>query len=227
MLVSVVSTCRVTVLTAADIIAADGLIPFTRWITPANLARRFTTQMYLYFLPVAQPASVTGLINNSGETNSGRNAIIPAPTHDGGQEHTEARFLPAQTWIDMAQRNEIILFPPQLFLLHLIAPFLGIDQQPNEAALMEQRSKLRAFLTTSDPPWGAKCISPIQLMKRKSDGRTVLSLEKPGHELEGSERKGEKERVVLVNFKKDGPRNVEVVWRKDVLDSEKPSSSKL
>lgn len=157
------------------------------------------------------------------EATGGRQAVIPIPTHDGGQEHTEARFLPAQQWIDMAQGGEIILFPPQLFLLHLIAPFLmpSSGQQTSEAVLTDQRTKLRHFLQTSDPPWGDKCISPIQFMKCKSDGRTVLSLEKPGHELAGSERQGEKERVVLVNFKKEGPRNVEVRWRKDVLESER------
>lgn len=183
--------------------------------------------MYLYFLPLAQAPSLSGAVDQSGGTAGGRQAIIPAPTHDGGQEHTEARFLPAQTWIDMAQRGDIILFPPQLFLLHLIAPFLSGDQATSEAVLTEQRSKLRAFLKTSEPPWGEKCISPIQFMKRKSDGRTVLSLEKPGHELKGSGRKGETERVVLVNFRKEGPRNVEVVWRKDVLAGEKTDDSKL
>jgi len=178
--------------------------------------------MYIYFLPTVQAPAVGDAVVGAAAAKDGP-AMIPIPTHDGGQEHTEARFLPAQQWIDMAQSGEIILFPPQLFLLHLIAPFLvpAPGKQSNETALTDQRTQLRQFLQTSDPPWGDKCISPIQFMKLKSDGRIVLSLDKPGHELEGSERRGEKERVVLVNFKKEGPRNVEVKWRKDVLVNER------
>src|ERR1700753_2590512 len=35
----------------------DNLIPFTRWITPPNVPKRFTTQMYLYFLPLPSESS--------------------------------------------------------------------------------------------------------------------------------------------------------------------------
>lgn len=172
--------------------------------------------------------------------------MIPQPTHDGGKEHTAARFLPASEWIRLAQRNEIILFPPQLFLLQLIAPFLDPPQfvggsvlsaikarlpytdpsTPDVAELQQRRQRLREFVKTSEPPWGQKCISPVQILRRKSDGRNVLNLEKPGAELEGSGRRGEKERVVLVNFKREGPRDVEVRWRKDVLEEERESGAK-
>lgn len=61
-------------------------------------------------------------------------------------------------------------------------------------------------------------------MRLKEDGRAVLGLDKPGPELEGSGRNGERERVVLVDFAKTGPRKVEVVWRKDVFDGERDAS---
>ena len=60
-------------------------------------------------------------------------------------------------------------------------------------------------------------MSPIALGDRLPDGRVALGLNHPGFELDGSDRKGDEERVVLVNFKKDGPRDLDVAWRKDVL----------
>lgn len=63
--------------------------------------------------------------------------------------------------------------------------------------------------------WGDKCISPTAFGGKRSDGRVVLGLDKPGAEAVG--RTGEFDRVVLVEFKKEGPRRVEVRWRKDVL----------
>ena len=56
---------------------------------------------------------------------------------------------------------------------------------------------------------------------RKSDGRSVLALDKPGPELADSGRRGDDERVVLVKFSKEGPRNVEVRLRRDVLSEER------
>jgi len=55
----------------------------------------------------------------------------------------------------------------------------------------------------------------------------VLALDKPGPELKDSGLVGEKERVVLVRFKKEGPREVEVRWRKDVLGEQREERSKI
>lgn len=211
-------------------IIADGLIPFTRWITPTTVPKRFTTQMYLYFLPLAN--------DGSGPAGQDDDVVIPTPTHDGGLEHTAARFLPAPEWIKMAQSGEIILFPPQLFLLELVGQFLNPNQagparnmpysdagKPDMAELQSRRARLREFVKTSDPPWGEKVICPVQMMRRKSDKRTVLALDKPGIELADSNCRGEYERVVLVSFSKEGPRNVEVRWRKDVLEEERASDA--
>lgn len=69
--------------------------------------------------------------------------------------------------------------------------------------------------------WKDKCMSPTGLLMRKSDGRSVLGLEKPGLELEGSVRRGDGKRVVLVRFGKGGPRDVEVLEKGEVLDGER------
>jgi len=75
--------------------------------------------------------------------------------------------------------------------------------------------------------WGEKVMSPIGILMRKSDGRSVLGLEKPGPELKDSGRGGDEKRVVLVKFGKEGPRDVEVRERVGVLKEEKESAAKL
>lgn len=68
------------------VLDTGGLLPCTRWITPTNVPKRFTTQMYIYCLPLAR-----------------RSGTLPSemlvPTPDGGVEHTAANFAPAQTFL--------------------------------------------------------------------------------------------------------------------------------
>ncbi|KAL8713317.1 MAG: hypothetical protein Q9220_002516 [cf. Caloplaca sp. 1 TL-2023] len=182
------------------------LHPFTRWLTPANIKRRFSTQMYLYFLPLAHP---------------GLPQTLHLPTSDGGIEHTEACFRPASEWISLAQADKIILFPPQFFLLSLVAQFLQVpttngSETPALEALESQRNELMNFVQTGDPPWGEKCISPIPL---KKDGkRLIMGLNEPGPELEGTNRKGDAERVIWVQFKgKEGTSGLRVGWKTDII----------
>jgi hypothetical protein len=172
--------------------------------------------MYIYFLPISESqASAVGSIPSSTE------AVIPTPTHDGGVEHTEARFLPASTWLDMARSGEIILFPPQFFLLHLISQFLtpALPSAPSSDALEQQRTQLRGFLAGGDPPWGEVCISPTALaIGPLADKRTVLSLEASGDEVKHLGRRGVKEYVVLTSRVGPTPSNLDVRLREDVLE---------
>ena len=175
----------------------DGLIPFSRWITPTHAPRRYTTQMYLYFLPVQQQGTL------SDEKH--------VPTGDGGREVTEAKFLPASEWVRLAQSGQIILFPPQFLLLHFVAGFLDQQQQSGTTGrkdLEAQRDALRAFAHSGSPPWTQKCISP-KMWKTAADGRVVLALDQPGPELKGL-RGGDSEWVVLVRFTKGEAREVSV-----------------
>ncbi|KAL8731840.1 MAG: hypothetical protein Q9166_003124 [cf. Caloplaca sp. 2 TL-2023] len=181
------------------------LYPFTRWLTPANIPKRFSTQMYLYFLPLAHP---------------GIPQTLHIPTPDGGIEHTEAQFLPAEEWLSLVRAEKIILFPPQFFLLGLVAEFLKVDHSRKgeplpRKTLQSQRDNLLGFVKTGDPPWGEKCISPSPLTK---DGkRLIMGLDEPGPELEGTHRRGDAERVIWVQFKgQEGTSGMEVGWRKDV-----------
>jgi hypothetical protein len=168
--------------------------------------------MYIYFLPLHSPTSIT------------KDAIIPVPTSDGGIEHTAASFASCSTWLEQARKNEIILFPPQFYLMHLLSAFLIPGPATSESELQAQRDKVVEFLNGTEGngiPWADKVMSPVGLMMRKSDGRSVLGLEKPGPELKGSGRGGDAERVVLVRFGKEGPRDVDVRGRKEILEEEK------
>ncbi|KAL1411986.1 hypothetical protein Q8F55_002981 [Vanrija albida] len=211
--------------TVGGVADVDGLIPFTRWITPVQVPKRFTTQMYVYFLPLS--------------TSVASKEIVHTPTHDGGQEHTEAIFADAGTWIAAAQKGEVILFPPQLYLLQLLSDHLGPNHGSDYAA---QRAALVAFLNKvpTGPsghalgriPWADKCISPVGLPITRADGRATLNLEQPGLELKGTDRGGDHDRVVLVSRLTGGPgtpgpTNVEVRWRDEALKEGVRAEGKL
>lgn len=195
------------------------LVPFTRWLTPENISKRHSAQMYIYFLPIESSSQRTG----SGD--SGAEAHIPTP--DGGVEHTAAQFLYPQEWLDLALRNEVVLFPPQFFLLSIVADFLQCppsDPKLDRSSIMqEQRDKLMTFVETDgDPPWGQKCISPNQIKQEKGN-ILILGLGDPGPELRKTGRKGDMERVVKVDLESQAERQMpksrakQVVWRKDAL----------
>jgi 8-oxo-dGTP pyrophosphatase MutT (NUDIX family) len=233
----------------------QSLIPFTRWVTPVStpesLPKRFTTQMYLYFLPLGsvsptKHAAPPGTPPSSGLEEE-HEMVIPKPTHDGGIEHTAARFLPPNKWIDLARQNKIILFPPQFFLTLLLSPYLAAtvtsssSPTPSLSELQAERDRLLDFLHkprvykgTQEVPFTEACISPIVLGKgkygeSKQDGiggvdkeTAVLILNRPGKEVEEQEqgRKGIMEWVITAKFKKEGPRDVDVRRREDVLTDE-------
>lgn len=177
--------------------------------------------MYIYFLPLTRTSLTTTFPSKS---------VIPIPTSDGGLEHTAALFAPCSTWLSQARRNEVILFPPQYYLMSLLTPFLTPYPFLPEDELEAQRDKVLEYLKGDGGdgkgiPWADKVMSPIGIMMRKSDGRSVLGLGKPGPELKGSGRGGDEKRVVLVKFLKEGPRDVEVRDRAEILAEEKKTIS--
>ena len=226
----------------------EGLMPFTRWITPPNVPKRFSTQMYLYFLPLGsvsptKHAAAPGTPPGAGLSEEDE-IVIPNPTHDGGIEHTAARFLPPNKWLDLARQNRIILFPPQFFLTLMLAPYLSATvtspsspiPSPQHLALERERlldflAKPRIFEGEQEVSFADACISPIVLGKgaygdKAQDGvggvdkhTAVLLLDAPGAEVEkqGQGRRGIREWVVTTKFKGEGPRDVDVRRREEVL----------
>jgi hypothetical protein len=176
--------------------------------------------MYLYFLPLPLESEKSLLSEIPAE---GEREEIQIPTSDGGVEIAEAQFLPASEWLRKAERGEIILFPPQFVLLSLAAQFL--DKEPRRIApdeLQRRREQLTEFAHSGSPPWTEKCISP-KVGKFVEDGRAVLTLEHPGPELEGTDRRGESERAVLVRFKNGSARELSLAWKKDIFPGRKSS----
>ncbi|KAF2875870.1 hypothetical protein BDV95DRAFT_603272 [Massariosphaeria phaeospora] len=223
----------------------EGLVPCSRWITPLGLPKRFSTMMYIYFLPVGSQSPTTRSPTSSSPdpdpdpdprstpadlgSASAPAIVIPHPTHDGGIEHTAARFLPAHSWLALARQNRIILFPPQFFLLHILSPYLSprvtspSSPPPSLSALQTERSRLLAFLAErsgAEPSFAEACVSPVVLGKGRDGSRTtVLGLASPGVEV-GTGRSGFAEWVVMARFTGEGPRDVEVRRRAEVYDGD-------
>lgn len=210
------------------VLDTDTLIPFSHWITPPHIPKRFTTQMYLYILPISEAsdseATEPTLLTTPAPTSE---ASSFTATSDGGLENTAATFSPASTWLQLAQSGSIILFPPQFLLLHLMSQFLDNQALPPT----ERVTQLKDFASQKQEngvSWSEMCISPyaLAMQKTRADGKQVLALDKPGLEVElvgkregkGVGLRGDKERVVLVRFSKEGPRQVEVRWRREVLE---------
>lgn len=225
-------------------LCVNDLVPFTRWVTPPNMPKRFTTQMYVYFMPLAEsPPGITA----AGDSGPVDVDVVQTPTPDGGVEHTAATFADASEWLRRQARGEIVLFPPQCYLLTLVAEvFASVSPESVghdlEARYAAQRRALVEFLRRTPTtiavegaqslhpsaliPWSEKVMSPHTLFIRDSDDRIVLGIDKPGPELKGSGAGGDFERVVLVKFAKGGPRDVEVRGRDEVLREEKALKEK-
>lgn len=192
----------------------DALIPFTRWVTPPTVPKRFTTQMYVYMLPLDPDGA------------RDQEKVVHNPTHDGGLEHTAAAFDDVGDWLAKAKAGDIVIYPPQVYLLTLLGEFLtGVGdfkaQREAVSKFLVSPPPTRSGHATSRIAWKDKVISPVPLPIKREDGRNVLSLEGPGPELKGSGAAGDWDRVVLVKRLSKEPREVEVAWREDVVGAAK------
>ncbi|KIV82728.1 hypothetical protein PV11_04814 [Exophiala sideris] len=190
------------------VLDTDRLIPFTHWVTPPNVPKRFSTQMYIYFVELEE---------------AGNPSVRATPDR---VETMAPEWRRARDWLNGARSGEIILFPPQFLLLYLTSEILdrGVVNGQDEARdeVLRKREQLRHRIEKEgSPAWKDKFISPMGLQFGREDGRSVLALDKPGPELKGSGLKGDSEYVVLVKFRKEGPRQLEIALRKDVLRDER------
>lgn len=187
--------------------------------------------MYLYFLPIPE---ISQLENTAQGLPQGGRQEIQTPTSDGGIEISEARFLHASAWLSQARADEIILYPPQFILLSLVAQFLDREGGSSGCSSscccitaeekQRRRAELVEFVHSGSPAWTDMYICP-RSMKLLADKRAVLSLDHPGPELQGSGKKGESDRVILVKFDKNGPRKLDVAFKKDIILNEERESN--
>ncbi|KZT69794.1 hypothetical protein DAEQUDRAFT_726103 [Daedalea quercina L-15889] len=157
------------------------LWPFTQWVTPPTLARRFHTQFYLAFLEDAP---------SSGFKSGRKQERLPTP--DGEQEVIAARFVHPQTALADARANKIALMPPQVYLLTTIADILA-ENENAEA----QQERLRDL---SQGVFGRMVVQPRALPHRDEQGRTIFVYE--GDEARGGS-KGRLHRS-LARFERNG-----------------------
>ncbi|KAL6301597.1 NUDIX hydrolase domain-like protein [Sparassis latifolia] len=136
----------------------SSLLPFTQWVTPPTIPRRFRTQFYVAFL---QSAPSTGF------SAGGKQERLPTP--DGGQEVIAARFVHPRTALEESRTQRIVLMPPQVYLLSTLADIL----QGGENTLA-QRERVGAL---SRGLFGRMVVNPRPLPERDPEGRTILTYE--------------------------------------------------
>ena len=150
------------------------------------------------------------------------------PRSDGGKEHNSATFKYAEEWTELAQNNKILMFPPQFYLISLLAPFLRKPEKPlSTAELQKQRDQVIEFLENlpadgeDQVPWAKKIISPTT-GKMSKDGRAILLLDTSGPEMDNVKR-GDTSRFVLMSVAKGSKdpreRKLEVKSRKELAGS--------
>ncbi|KAI0807690.1 hypothetical protein C8Q74DRAFT_1188751 [Fomes fomentarius] len=139
----------------------EALLPFTQWITPPAIPKRFHTQFYVTFLDETRPAG--------GFSSGDKQERLPTP--DGGQEVIAARFVHPGRALDEFHAQQISLFPPQYYLLKTLADVLiGARNTP------EQRERVR---TLSKGVFGRMVINPrpTRDAEAEKDGFRVLAYE--------------------------------------------------
>ncbi|KAI0822824.1 hypothetical protein BC628DRAFT_1387825 [Trametes gibbosa] len=140
--------------------SVESLLPFTQWITPTNVPRRFHARFYVTFLDEVRAA---------GFSHGDKQERLPTP--DGGQEVVAARFVrPERALADFAAKH-ISLYPPQVYLLTTLAELLRAPQ--NTPA---ERARVRALALGA---FGHMVINPKPLRGHdmKAAGYQVLTYE--------------------------------------------------
>ncbi|KAK6520033.1 hypothetical protein TWF506_000324 [Arthrobotrys conoides] len=130
-----------------------GLIPFTTWITPPTMKKRYETHMFLGFLPVSSSLS---------------SSSTQLPTSDGGVETVSTTFMTAEEILTGLKQNSIILFPPQAYLVTRLATFL------NDRGLKveEQRERIKRWI--EEEGVGKYVFEPRPEGKTKDGKRLIL-----------------------------------------------------
>lgn len=162
----------------------EGCVPFTRWITPKNLKRRFDTQMFLYMLDESKGKAVE----------DGKVESQELPKGDGGIEVVSTTFMDIEKALELNKAGEITFFPPQFYLLSVLKNFVGKDVHGSVA---EKRERLRKYLASSD--FGGRIMTPQ--MHGVLNGKTIL----------GFGPKGGSARLLLKNYADSGPRELEIL----------------
>ncbi|RPB03118.1 hypothetical protein L873DRAFT_1826439 [Choiromyces venosus 120613-1] len=154
----------------------SALHPFTKWITPKTVPRRFESQMFVAFVGGCDKQ---------------------VPMHDGRVEILSAKYLTPQRALEMSRNGEIVFFPPQFYLVRRIGEFLSVDGGGEEGR--------RKVVEMADGEFGAMVIEPHPIRLLDGGKRVVIGLGERGDkewavviEMPGSGKKGEPKGAELV-----------------------------
>jgi 8-oxo-dGTP pyrophosphatase MutT (NUDIX family) len=137
------------------LVDATLLTPATTWITPLTNPRRFKSRFFIASLP---------------EWMSEREAEEVARRGDGGKEVVSALFVTPRRALAMAAAGEVVFFPPQFYLLSVLAQFLS-DSSGDRAR--EERRKLKEW---ADMGWGSLVCQPQRMKVGGESKMWVMTL---------------------------------------------------
>ncbi|THG98274.1 hypothetical protein EW145_g7455 [Phellinidium pouzarii] len=165
------------------------LLPFTEWVTPPPVPRRFRAQFFVTFLPIASALS--------GPTSGTHLNRLPSPDSPDSPTSTSTEVISAQyihprAVLTAFARGDMKLMPPQFYLLTTLNEiFSGAGAEVSTAA---QRQLVQRLAHSS---FGQMVINPRYLPGPEGelpDGRRVLTYE--GDESRGG-KKGRLHRAII------------------------------
>ncbi|KAK6539262.1 hypothetical protein TWF694_009497 [Orbilia ellipsospora] len=134
----------------------ESLIPYTTWITPPTMKKRYETRMFLTFLPLSTSSS------------EGIEETMNLPTSDGGAETVSAKFMTAEEILADARENKIILFPPQAYLVTRLLKFVT----DGSLSVVQQREAIKEWIEAEG--MGRYVFEPRPEGKTKDGKRLIL-----------------------------------------------------
>ncbi|KAI0784376.1 NUDIX domain-containing protein [Abortiporus biennis] len=122
----------------------DRIYPFTEWVSPRELRRRWHTRFFVTFID-KDTTKITG-------------ARIPTST-ESNREIAEVRFIHISEAIKSFNRKELSILTPQLYLLRTLSGIIG----DSVISTNEEREKIRE-LALGD--FGRMILNPITIYPR-------------------------------------------------------------
>lgn len=153
----------------------NALLPFTQWITPITVPRRFHAYFFVAFLPTKSSLDIT---SDQG--------LQQLPTPDGETEVMSVRFLKPQDAIAEFENGKIFLMPPQYYLLSTLGSILS-----GSITTSEQKNIISRL---ANGPFGQMSINPVLLPHKDESGYSVMTYE--GDETRGGDP-GARHRAVI------------------------------
>jgi len=175
------------------------LFPFTQWITPKNVPRRFHTHFYVAFL------------EDSISSVQGENRL---PTPDGGLEVISTSLRRPSAHIESFLRGEISLMPPQFYLLTTLLEVLS-DSSTRSREATERLKSL------SSGHFGRMQINPSVLAHDSDPSKSYMVYE--GDEIRGGP-KGRRHRSQVQFDEKRTIRSIELQRNFDIFSDDVPGT---